>query len=413
MPSSRFRILLTAALAAASLSLASPADPLGVPDGWATGTTGGARGTVDTARDSSTLARLLARDGAGIVFVQDTVRGAFNISTGNKSLLGLPGAVIVGHLDIAGRNLTSIVRDVIVRNLTIVPGKTCTGDFGTGTCEDEDEMMRVSYARGIWLDHLTLTDGLYANLNILHGSDSLTLSWIRQSFTRTDSSRRFGNMVGGSDRNGTEDSLRLRFSWHHSLWGDNLREWMPRVRFGNAHLYNNVFSSKTTESCIRAGTQSSLLVEANLFDGTESAVSFWGVNAIAELRLNRFVDVTSDTLGNGTAIAPPYTARLDPVTGLEALVTPIATGAGANLTWKPFPLSAHRRSVDGTVRFFRRNGRDVAVNEGPTRQILTLRDARGRAFAHDIVLDAGTSQELPRGTTPRFVEPAPTVLPAN
>jgi pectate lyase len=400
MESTLMKHLLTMALLAAS-TFASVADPLGVPDGWASGTTGGAGGGIDTARDSTAL----AKPGPGLVFVEGTVSGQFQITTGSKSLLGLPGAVIRGSLTVSGTK-TSFLRNVIVRNLTLIPGKTCTGDFGVGTCEDEDEMMRVSYARGIWLDHLTLTDGLYSNLNILHGSDSLTLSWIRQSFTRTDSSRRFANMIGGSDRNGAEDSLRLRFSWHHSLWGENLREWMPRVRFGNAHLYNNVFSSKTVESCIRAGTQSSLLVEANLFDGTSSAVSFWGVNAIAELRLNRFVDVTSDTVGNGKAIAPPYTASLDPVAGLEALVTPLATGAGANLTWKDLPtkpvsLSPSRAGQDFEISH--RAGRVVLRNLSTEAQAVEFLSVSGRILSPRVALAPGSSCQVPGKRGIRFL----------
>jgi len=402
------RLVLSLAAALAATTFAAPADPLAVADGWATGTTGGAGGTIDTARDSSTLATLLARDGAGIVFVRDTVRGTFNVSAGRKSVLGLAGAVVVGRLDIAGRNASAMVRNVIVRNLTILPAGTCTGDFGLGTCEDQESAMRVSYARSVWLDHLTIRDGLYGNLDIVHGSDSLTLSWIRQSYTRTDTSHQFANLIGASDRNGAEDSLRLRFTWHHSLWGECIRERMPRVRFANAHLYNNVWNSPQANYGIRAAWWSDLLVEACEFRDVRTPLDIIDTNAILQSRDNRFVRTSGDTAGRGTATPPRYPYRLDSAAKVDSLVSPTATGSGANLTWAPLPLAAHRGSKPGTVRFFRRDGRDFAVNEGSSRQILSLRDASGRAIAHRLVLDAGTTMALPRGATPRF---APTTAP--
>lgn len=405
--------LLAATLLCTGASHALVADPLARPGGWATGAFGGAGGSIDTAGDSASLAAALAKPLPGIVFVKGTVTGVFNVSVGNRSLLGLPGATLRGSLNLAGTS-AAIVRNVIVRNLTILPVGTCTGDFGLGTCEDADGAVRVSYARGVWLDHLTITDGLYSNLDIVHGSDSLTLSWIRQSYTRTDSSHQFADLIGASDRNGAEDSLRLRFTWHHSLWGDNIRERMPRVRFSNAHLYGNVFRSAQANYCIRAAWRSDLLVEANVFTGTQSPLDIYDTNARAQARFNLFSSVTGDTAGNGTATAPPYAYALDTLTActapagvgvcdpffglrtMAATVSDAATGAGANLDWNALPVGITGSSRPGSLRTVRIDGRTRIVNEGTIRQFLSLTTVSGRELAGEQTLEPGASLQLPR-----------------
>jgi len=405
--------LLAAILLCAGASHALVADPLARPGGWATGTVGGAGGSSDTASDSASLATALAKPGAGMVFVKDTVTGVFYVSVGNKSLLGLPGAVLRGSLNVAGTS-AAMVRNVIVRNLTILPVGTCKGDFGVGTCEDKDGAVRVSYARGVWLDHLTITDGLYSNLDIVHGSDSLTLSWIRQSYTRTDTSHQFANLIGASDRNGAEDSLRLRFTWHHSLWGDNIRERMPRVRFSNAHLYGNVFRAAKANYCIRAAWRSDLLIEANAFEGSSNPLDIYDTNARAQSRFNLFSSVTGDTTGNGIATPPPYAYALDTMTactapagvsvcdpffGLHAMAATVGnavTGAGANLTWTVLPVGLSGTSRAAGLRTVRSQGRMLVVNEGMKRQILSLTTVSGRTLLPEVVLEPGARLSLPQ-----------------
>jgi len=405
--------LIATTLLCMATSFALDADPLARPGGWATGTVGGIGGSIDTASDSASLATALAKPLPRIVFVKGTVTGVFNVSVGNRSVLGLPGAVLRGNLNIVGTS-AAIVRNVIVRNLTILPSGTCTGDFGVGTCEDKDAAVRVSYARGVWLDHLTLTDGLYSNLDIVHGSDSLTLSWIRQSYTRTDTSHQFANLIGASDRNGAEDSLRLRFTWHHSLWGDNIRERMPRVRFSNAHLYGNVFRSSRANYCIRAAWRSDLLVEANVFTGTQSPLDIYDTNARAQSRFNLFASVTGDTAGNGIATAPPYAYALDtatactapagvsvcdPFSGLRSMASAVsnaATGAGANLTWTVLPVGLLSTSRTGALRTIHLAGGTRLVNEGTQRQILSLTTVSGRTILPATALEPGAWLTLPQ-----------------
>jgi len=406
MRQSIFSLLLVLACAAAP-SRALQANPLGVPDGWATGTTGGAGGTVDTATTVAEFTALLKKTTPYIIYVQGTMTGTFYLKTSNKSILGLPGAKIVGSLTIEGLSADSIARNIIVRNLEVHPEGTCTGDEGAGSCETFGDNFTLKYVRKVWLDHLTVHDGLDGNLDITHGCDSITLSWIRQHYTRTGIAHQFANLIGHSDKNGVEDSLRLRISWHHSLWGDGIRERMPRVRFGRVHLYSNVFASAAANYCIRLGYQANVLAEGNAFLGTHNPFDLYSAKDIYPagtilLRRNLFRGTDGDTVGNGTGFPVPYSYTLaDPAT-LEGLVTPVATGAGANLTWGP-AVSTSRREVPVALRLERREGSLSAVNSGTERQILSIWTSEGRVLAREVPLDPGASYELPHAAGLRVV----------
>lgn len=80
------------------------------------------------------------------------------------------------------------------------------------------------------------------NLN----TDYVTVSWTRFSYSsmRTDpeqgsSGHRFSNLIGSSD----SDSGDYRITFHHNWWAENVDQRMPRTRFGDIHVFNNLFTS--------------------------------------------------------------------------------------------------------------------------------------------------------------------------
>lgn len=401
-----FVAALTCATAPSRALTANPLEtsPAG---GWGAGVTGGAGGAADTAHTTAEFVQLLKIKGPHIIYVSGKMEGTFYLKTGNKSILGLPGAEIVGSFTVHGSSPDSIVRNVIVRNLRVHPAGTCQGDSGEGSCETFGDNFTIKYVRRAWFDHLTVHDGLDGNLDITHGCDSITLSWIRQYYTRTGIAHQFSNLIGHSDKNGVEDSTRLRITWHHSLWGDGIRERMPRVRFGRIHLYNNVFASSAANYCIRVGYQANVLAEGNAFLGTHNPYDLYSAKAIYPagtilLRRNLFRNTDGDTVGNGTGFTPPYAYTLAEPATLDGLVTPAATGAGANLTWGP-PVSTTRRETPADLRLERRGGSVVATNAGAERQILSVWTTGGRRLARDIALEPGSSLELPSATGLRVV----------
>ncbi len=70
-------------------------------------------------------------------------------------------------------------------------------------------------------------------LDITNGSDYVTASWNR--FTDHDKT-----MLIGSTNNPSQDLGKLRVTVHHNHFENTLQR-LPRVRFGQVHVYNNYY----------------------------------------------------------------------------------------------------------------------------------------------------------------------------
>ncbi|MBK9579656.1 MAG: hypothetical protein IPK50_15540 [Fibrobacterota bacterium] len=406
-----FSSALFATVFLCSPSMALVADPLAVPGGWATGTTGGRGGAVDTATNATEFAAQLKKRGPHIIYVKGSIAGTFYLKQSNVSILGLPGAEIVGSFAAQGYGMDSITRNVIVRNLTVRPEGTCTGDEGEGSCETFGDAFTLKYIRKVWIDHVTIRDGLDGNLDITHGCDSITLSWIKQHYTRTGIAHQFANLIGHSDDNAAEDEGRLRITWHHSWWGTGIRERMPRVRFGKIHLYNNLFNSATANYCIRVAYKADILAESNAFVGTKSPVDLYDnktfLHGVITMRNNLFKNTTiaaaSDTSSTGVSFKPEYPYTPDSPASLESTITSATEGAGANLTWgKVSSIEAARNSAEpGFIRAS--NGMTTLVN--PTAQGISamVRSIDGRVLVPSVSIAPGAVLELPVAGRPRIV----------
>jgi pectate lyase len=272
----------------------------------------------------------------------------------NKTIVGLCGAEIHGHLDIVG------VSNVIVRNIKVV-------GYGVGNCALDPtydstvgcssgyDAITVEQSHHLWFDHDDISDGTDGNLDITLGADFVTVSWTKFHYTaRTDNSgsdstgasgHRFSNLVGGSD-NSTPDVGKLNVTWHHNWWADNVVERQPRVRYGKNHLFNNLFSSSAANYCVRAGMDAMLLVESNAFIGTKNPTQF---NSAADQQTsyitftNNLVMGTSGTPatgGGGTAFTtPPYSCPR--LSGL-----PAEPQSGAK--WRAYCCTAHANLPRGS-----------------------------------------------------------------
>jgi len=264
----------------------------------------------------------------------------------NKTIIGLCGAEVHGHVEIRE------AQNVIIRNLTIVgysPGD-CALDPGFDPaegCSSGDDAITVQRnSHHIWFDHCAVRDGSDGNLDVSNGANFVTISWTKFFYTpRTDdlgsdatgaSGHRYSNLVGGTDSPTTfDDANSLNVTWHHNWWADNVVERQPRIRFGFNHLFNNYYNSVTTNYCVRAGIQARILLEGNFFDGVDDPHEF--NNAADETTANITADAsnvyqntTSDrSVGGGgpPAGVPPYDYAdvLEDAAGIPAAVT---SGAG-------------------------------------------------------------------------------------
>lgn len=142
------------------------------------------------------------------------------------------------------------VDNVIVRNLRISDAYDCFPGWNGGTWKTEWDNLVVSGSTHVWLDHLSLDDGKTVDteqpeyfgepflrhdglLDVVRGADLVTISW--SELRGHDKSMLFGN---GDDR--TTDRGKLRVTMHHNELIDLVQRG-PRVRFGQVHVYDNVY----------------------------------------------------------------------------------------------------------------------------------------------------------------------------
>lgn len=296
------------------------------PVGWAStsgGVTGGQGGAVQEVATLADLQRLAKEAGKKILLVKGRLgdgRSRIEVAS-DKTIFGLPGAVIAGGIDIRKG-----VSNVIVRNLKVE---------GPGAVDvDGVDCISIQGCQRIWLDHLDVVDGEDGNLDITNEADLVTVSWCRFAYTSKSSTHQFSSLIGSGDDK-TADRGKLRVTFHHNWWADGVKERMPRVRFGQVHVANNLFASSTASHCVRAGIEADLLVEGNAFIGVKTPIDLYENNFKAvTARNNLFTNVTGNTTGKNTAFTPPYTLNLDAAASVEARIkgqTAGMTAAGATL----------------------------------------------------------------------------------
>jgi pectate lyase len=328
-----------------------PASPL---EGWAAvpgrgvnTTTGGGNATPIVVTTLAQLQDAVEGTNPAVIHVRgELTPGDIDVGS-NKTIIGLCGAEINGHVEIRE------AVNVIVRNITIVGyGEgNCALDPGfdssVGCSSGDDAVIIQRNSHHVWFDHVAVRDGTDGNLDITNAADFVTISWTKFSYTpRTDNigddstgaaGHRYSNLVGGTDNpDEFDDANALNVTWHHNWWADNVVERQPRIRFGQNHLFNNYYSSATSNYCIRAGIESALLIEGNVFEGSRDPHEF--NNTADEGSANISLGATNlyiNTIGNQQTdgdgppfLDPPYDYRLDAAAAVRAAVTSAATGAG-------------------------------------------------------------------------------------
>ena len=298
--------------------------------GWATvsgdgvnGTTGG--GNAAPVRPTSVQQLLdYASDETPRVI---EIEGTFDVPSldvaSNKTLIGVgSGATINGGIVVRGYDDDPIT-NVILKNLHVNGG--ATGD---------EDAVQVYFAHHVWIDHVDIYDGPDGNLDLTHAVNWVTVSWSKFRYTsnyqRPDgesSDHRFSSLVGHSDNNAEEDDGRLKVTFHHNWWAEGVIERMPRVRFGQVHVFNNYFASPGNNYCVRAGRGAQLLVEGNYFDHVGSPHQFNDdedeATASITARDNVYDQTTGEqaTGGGGPKFtSAPYAPTIEPASSIPSVV---------------------------------------------------------------------------------------------
>src|SRR5215471_9420278 len=283
--------------------------------GWATqsgGITGG--GTVAATTVTSLAAFNTAAGGTAqrVIMVSGRFSGTATIGS-NKTILGMCGAEIDGHIQMGGSS------NVIIRNLKVV-GLNCTDN---ADCQSGADAITVeAQANHLWFDHMDVSNGSDGNLDITQASDFVTVSWSKFSYTGRAGGHQFSNLVGADDGD-TGDTGHLRVTWHHNWWSTGVQDRMPRVRFGQVHVVNGLYTASGNDACVGVGVNANILLENNIFINVQDAIETAHANAasIVVSRGNIFQMVMGGFLGVGTnGFTPPYTYRVDTTNGLGELI---------------------------------------------------------------------------------------------
>ena len=290
--------------------------------GWAAasglgrnGTIGGRGGETVTAKTLSQLTGYVSGSTRRIVKISGHIKGDVTVGS-NKTITGDPDAVFEGHVELSGSS------NVILNKLKIV-GYNC-GD--KAVCEDGKDAVTITKgSHHVWVDHCDISDGSDGNLDIVHGSDFITVSWTKFSYSQAGRAHRFSNLIGHDDGNGDEDSGHLRVTFHHDWWAGNVDERMPRVRFGQVHLFNNLFTSTGNNYALRAGASAQILSENNVFMGVDTPFDISGGKLVT--KGDSFKGTTGNKAGSGSVFTPQYSYTKDSVASVSATVK---AGAGSD-----------------------------------------------------------------------------------
>lgn len=277
------------------------------PVGWAavegeglSETTGGLSGGVVLARTLQELESYAALPEPLIIAVCGVIGGGMDEVEveAQKTLIGVGDRpTLRGSLDIED------TQDIIVKNLYI---EVSDPDLATGPNPDG---ITVRRAHHVWIDHVDISDGADGNLDVTNESNHVTISYSRFWYRDPDRSHRFSNLIGSGD-NRPEDSGLLKVTLHHNWWGDNVTERMPRTRYGDIHVFNNLYTSRNDNYCIRSGEEARVLVEGNYFLGVSDPLDLYGGELLE--RDNVYDDAPGTKSGVGNAFEPPYAYELEP-----------------------------------------------------------------------------------------------------
>jgi len=314
------KILLCVAIA---ISLSCTTTGVFAATGFANTTTGGAGGTTVTVTTTVNFRNYVESTATYIVEVSgdinlSSVGGAVQIRS-NKTIRGIgTSPKIIGNL-----RFRDDATNIIIENLTIT--NPHAGDLYDGISVRD----RIT---NVFINKCTVYDCGDGCIDITNESDNVTVSWCKFYYSNPAPAEdhRFVNLIGASDTD-YGDRGKLHVTMHHNWWSSRCDERMPRVRFGQVHVYNNYFNCSGNNYCIRPGLEAQLLVESNYFSSVDEPIDEKDPNSLLQCRFNFFPGCTHIYyIANGPDVVftPPYSYITNNVFDVPAIVQAYA-GADA------------------------------------------------------------------------------------
>lgn len=217
--------------------------------------------------------------------LQSTRTALYTIQKGIVQMKIGSNTSIIGIGSDAGFKNGSLVVDgasnVVIRNLNVEDAFDYfpSWDPSDGYINSEYDNIVISNSSYVWVDHCTLSDGDRPDstlpkfqipgigntktwmahdglLDVVRGSQYVTISW--NVFKEHDKSI----LIGSSDTS-TTDPGKLQVTLHHNHM-IGLGQRMPRVRFGQVHVFNNFYDNPKSY-CIAVGANARVFSEGNHF----------------------------------------------------------------------------------------------------------------------------------------------------
>ncbi len=375
----------------------SPYD-MNVPIGWAT-VGGSITGSNDenpvTVETKAALVSALSGTTKKTIYVKGTIEftGLTSINGAqNKTVYGLPESVLSNTTHTSDASKTGILqlkncKNIIFRNLTF----KSAGAYDI----DGSDNLELQNSTFIWIDHCDFQDGVDGNLDCNNGSDNICISWCRFHYlidpwsggSGGSNDHRFSNLWGGSDGNASKDQGKLRTTFVNCWWDEGCKERMPRIRFGQVHILNCLYSSSIANYCVGTGYRCNAYIEKSAFTSSKAKSTPWKNYATKSGYTDYNVTVTScqganDTQSKSGSIAyfipsENYTYESYNASLVESVVSNSDNGAGATLKYKGTSGidKALKTNDVQTVTYYNISGCELAVpKKGVNIQVITYKD---------------------------------------
>jgi pectate lyase len=225
-------------------------------------TTGGGNAAATTVKTLAEFKAAVSDKNPRVIIVEGTITATNAVQiASNKTIIGKDKtAKIYGGIEMNG------VNNVIVRNLNI---QGVWPNSGAG-----DAVAVKGQAHHIWLDHLAIWDSPDGQMDITQAANYVTVSWCKFWYTNASHPHRLNGLISAGGGTQPDDWGKLKVTYHHNWFADLVDQRMPRVMYGEVHVYNNYYTSKGNGYCIGIGSYGSVLVENNYFKGVNNPISF-------------------------------------------------------------------------------------------------------------------------------------------
>lgn len=293
------------------LALLSPEAAAGIPNGYATlngGTTGGGDAVPVTVSTPAAFRDAVHHNDPAVIIVEGRLNvGDVQIGS-NKTIIGadVTAGLHGGAVLVQGRNY-------IFKNLSFGPSP---GDA-----------MEISGATHVFVYKCEFHDSRDELCSIVREADYVTICWSKFFFLTPDS-HSYAHLIGNSDGT-TGDRGKLRVTLHHNWYADGVRGRMPRVRFGQVHLYNNYFSGPESNYCVGVGFECQIRMENMVFENQEDPWADYGGTENGKIGWKNLQFINCDqpsfVTNSFPVFEPPYTTVMHPLGEVKSVVM---SGAG-------------------------------------------------------------------------------------